>query len=564
MLPARSSLWIILALMVCSSCAWSPNIPATHPPTKVWVLKDQSGDMDIAQAASEQTAPRYQLRHGNRMSLGFCRLALWARIPLNQTPAQGRWVFEVEAPWMDRIDLYLPRPGGGWLKQSTGLQQPLVENRQGVFALKAPADTPHTGYAYLRLQSVLSLNAGLCILPEAAFETSNAISTFLYGLLYGVMAAMVMVNLIILITTRDRAYLMYILYLLSIMVHQCCLQGQILFLPIRIWHLVPSISLVVSSLALFFGAAFCRVFLNVKKNAPLADYLLRGFMLATLVLLGLGLAEELWWGTWLVHSLALVGPLIGIYAGVMALSRGFRPARFYLAAWIVLLLGAMGWGAWSMGVNFLVPIPRSLFTFAAALESVLLSMALADRIGVMQRERNILAQRERRYRQLSTIDELTGLYNSRYFRSKLASEILHSHQLGQPLGLVLLDVDDFKRFNDTYGHTEGDRVLATLGKLLKSAVRPADSPCRYGGDEFAILLPGADSQASHTVCRRISESLARCVFLPGDGAREVVTASLGATQLQPGDDAHALLKRADQALYRAKNQGKNRIAGLSQ
>ena len=210
-----------------------------------------------------------------------------------------------------------------------------------------------------------------------------------------------------------------------------------------------------------------------------------------------------------------------------------------------------------------MPLPRSLITIAAALESVLLSLALADRIGVIQRERNVLAQRERRYRQLSTTDELTGLFNSRYFRSKLASEIVHSHEMGHPLGLVLLDVDDFKRFNDTYGHTEGDKVLETLGRLLRSAVRPADSPCRYGGDEFAILLPGADAGASRDVCRRISEAMARCVFLPGDGARETVTASLGATQVQPGDDAYSLLKRADRALYQAKDMGKNQTVGLS-
>ncbi|MBV1752529.1 MAG: GGDEF domain-containing protein, partial [Desulfarculus sp.] len=289
----------------------------------------------------------------------------------------------------------------------------------------------------------------------------------------------------------------------------------------------------------------------------------RGYMAASLGLLVLGLLGQIWWGTWVVHSLALVGPMIGIYAGFMALARGFRPARFYLVAWIVLLFGTMSWGAWSMGGDFLMPLPRSLITVAAALESVLLSLALADRIGMIQRERNVLAQRERRYRQLSTTDELTGLFNSRYFRSKLASEIVHAHELGHPLGLVLLDVDDFKRYNDTYGHTEGDKVLETLGRLLRSAVRPADSPCRYGGDEFAILLPGADNEASRDVCRRISEAMARCVFLPGDGARESVTASLGATQIQPGDDAYSLLKRADRALYQAKDMGKNQTVGLS-
>jgi len=544
-------------LVVGPACDWDQDSRALHPPTEVGLLEDPAGRMDIAQAASPQTAVRYQTRRANRMSLGFSQSALWVRIPLDQAPAKGRWVLEVSAPWMDRVDFYLPGPDGGWHRQSTGLKQPSPANRQGVFSLTAPADTPRSGYTYLRLQSVLSLNAGLRMWPETGFEINTVTDTFLYGILYGVMGAMVLINLLVLLTTRDQAYLMYVLYLVSIMAHQFCLQGQVLFLPTALWHLVPAISLVVSSFALFFGAAFCRVFLNVKKNAPLGDQLLRGFQVASVGLLVLGLTGQIWWGTWLVHSLAMVGPVIGVYAGFSALARGFRPARFYLVAWIVLLFGTMSWGAWSMGVDFLVPLPRSLITIAAALESVLLSLALADRIGVMQRERHVLAQRERRYRQLSTTDELTGLFNSRYFWSKLASEIVHSHKLGQPLGLVLLDVDDFKRFNDTYGHTEGDKVLAELGRLLQSAVRPADSPCRYGGDEFAILLPGADDQASRDVCQRVRDALARCVFLPGDGAREVVNASLGAAQLQPGDDANSLVKRADQALYKAKASGKN-------
>lgn len=557
MLQVLSALLIALMLVASPGCDWSQASRSPHPPREIGLLEDCSGRMDITQATSPQAASHYQIRRLPRMSLGFCRSALWVRIPLDQTPPQGRWVLEVSAPWMDRVDFYLPEPGGGWQKQSTGLEQPSPSDRLGVLALTAPADTPRTGHAYLRLQSVLSLNAGLRIWPETEFEISTVTDTFLYGMLYGVMAAMVLVNLLVLLTTRDQAYLMYILYLVSIIAHQFCLQGQILFLPTAIWPLVPAISLVVSSLALFFGAAFCRVFLNVKKNAPLADYLLRGFQVASVALLVLGLSRQIWWGTWLVHSLAVVGPVIGVYAGFMALARGFRPARFYLAAWIVLLLGTMSWGAWSMGMNLLVPLPRSLITVAAALESVLLSLALADRIGVMQRERHVLAQRERRYRQLSTTDELTGLFNSRYFWSKLTSDIVHARQLGQPLGLVLLDVDDFKRFNDTYGHTEGDKVLAELGRLMQTAVRPADSACRYGGDEFAILLPGASPQASRDVCQRVRESLERCVFLPGDGAREMVTASLGTVQLQPSDDASSLVKRADQALYKAKARGKN-------
>ncbi len=554
---ARLGLLIGLLLMVSPACGWLPTGQTPHLPTEVGLLEDPSGKMDITQAASPQTAARYQTRSGSRMSLGFSRSALWVRIPLDQAPVSGRWVLEVDAPWMDRVDLYLPTPKGGWKRESTGLEQPSAANRLPLFALPVPSDTPRQGHAYLRLQSVLSLNTGLRMWPQTQFVASTVADSYLYGYLYGVLGAMVLLNLLVFATTRDRAYLIYLLYLVSIIVHQFCLQGQILFLPAVAWPLVPHISLVVSGCVFFFGAAFCRVFLNARAVAPLVNRLLIGGQAVALVLVLLGVTGQIWWGTWLVHTLALVGPVLAIVAGIKALAGGFRPARFYLAAWAVLLLGSMAWGAWSMGWNLLVPLPRSQLAVAAALECILLSLALADRIRVMQHERRVLAQRERRYRQLSITDELTGLFNTRYFWSKLDSEIRHAHDLGQTLGLVLLDVDNFKRFNDTFGHMEGDKVLAKLGKLMQATVRPADSPCRYGGEEFALILPGAESQATREVAERVRQALARHVFLLGKSDREVVTVSMGTAQLQPGDECDSLVRRADKALYQAKALGKN-------
>lgn len=514
--------------------------------------------MDVAQAASAQMASKYTIIDRNRVSLGFNRSSLWVRISLEQAPVLGPWVLDVAAPWMDRVDFFLPKPGGGWFKHSTGLKQPSSDNNwPGLFALEAPNDTPRTGYAYLRLQSVLSLNAGLCISSRKEFVEETVTETYLFGALYGVMGAMLLFNTVVLLATRDKVYLAYILYMVSIITHQLCLQGQVLFLPTELWHLVPAISLVASSFLFFFGAQFSLQFLNTKQNTPFIHRLLRTVQVLSAALLPLALTNHIWYGTWLIHSVALVAPLLAIAAGVKALALGFRPARFYLIAWIVLLFGSMAWGAWSMGLNLLVPLPRSLLSIAAAIESILLSIALADRIRTIQNERQVLVQRERRYRHLSLTDELTGLFNTRYFWNKLDSEIIRACQTGQPMGLVLMDVDDFKVFNDTYGHTEGDKVLALLGKQMQDAVRMDDSPCRYGGEEFALILPGAEGQAVLEVAERIRQSFAMHTFEPVPTVQVKVTVSLGTAQMMPNEDARALVNRADRALYEAKGRGKN-------
>lgn len=551
-------LCLILLLLVVPACAWRAAGKSSLPPAEIGLLPDPSGQMGIAEAAASNTSPRYRLLEGNRVSLGFTREALWVRFALDQAPGPAPWVLELPASWLDRAELYLPRPGGGWRRLATGLLESGPVAGAGTFAFTAPAGTPQEGYAYLRLEAVLSLNTGLNLWAVDAFAAHSVRQAYLYGILFGIMATMVLVNLLVLLTTWDRAYLWYILYLLSIIAHQLLLQGQVLFLPQAIWPWVPQISLLACTFLYFCGAGFSRAFLQTGSNAPWADRLLLGVQASALVLAGLVVADQIFWGTWLAHITVVLGPAAAIAAGLRAWARGFRPARFYLMAWMILLLGGMAWGAWSMGLALPFPPPPASLTLGAALECVLLSLALADRVGVMQRERRVLVQRERRYRHLSITDELTGLYNARFFWSKLASEVHHAHELGQPLSLVLLDVDDFKRFNDSYGHPEGDKVLATLGLLLRKIVRPADSPCRYGGEEFAVLLPGAEGPEAHEVAERVRDALARTLFQPGAGSKVRVTTSLGTAQLRPDDDTSALVRRADQALYQAKARGKNR------
>jgi diguanylate cyclase (GGDEF)-like protein len=157
-------------------------------------------------------------------------------------------------------------------------------------------------------------------------------------------------------------------------------------------------------------------------------------------------------------------------------------------------------------------------------------------------------------------DELTGLFNRRRFQEAMATEVERSKRFGQPVGLVLLDLDDFKTVNDTYGHQQGDLVLREVARVLRETSREIDEPARYGGEELAVVLPGTDLEGAYNLAERVRAGIEELALplLDGDGVLRV-TASFGVATL-PGsaDDMRELVAAADEALYRAKRAGKNR------
>lgn len=162
--------------------------------------------------------------------------------------------------------------------------------------------------------------------------------------------------------------------------------------------------------------------------------------------------------------------------------------------------------------------------------------------------------------EMAVTDALTGLYNRRYLETQLVQLIEQSADRGKGLSLLTLDIDFFKSVNDTYGHDAGDRVLQEVAGRIRGSVRNVDLACRTGGEEFVVVLPGADLGVAERVGERIRKSIAAKPFLLGPGSHLTVTASLGVSSLASGEDTvEELFKRADRALYRAKREGRNRV-----
>lgn len=163
--------------------------------------------------------------------------------------------------------------------------------------------------------------------------------------------------------------------------------------------------------------------------------------------------------------------------------------------------------------------------------------------------------------QLASTDGLTGLYNHRIFSQMLKEELSRAIRYSLPLSLVIFDVDDFKRFNDTYGHPDGDKVLVAVAEILRETLRKCDIPFRYGGEEFIAILPETTEQPAVLVAERIRQAVESHSrrHLP-ENITQGVTVSVGVASFpRDGDTAETLLKMADEIMYRAKKEGKNKV-----
>ena len=181
----------------------------------------------------------------------------------------------------------------------------------------------------------------------------------------------------------------------------------------------------------------------------------------------------------------------------------------------------------------------------------------------LEEHEEALRDSERKYRELSIVDGLTQLYNSRHFYFQLKIELDRSNRYEQPLTLLLLDLDNFKAFNDAYGHVEGDQVLRRLGQVVKRCLRETDFAFRYGGEEFTILLPMTTSADGAVMTERIRTEFKKELFSPAPDQDVHVTLSIGLAQYKLQEDMKAFVRRVDQLMYQAKKNGKDRVCSES-
>jgi diguanylate cyclase (GGDEF)-like protein len=256
----------------------------------------------------------------------------------------------------------------------------------------------------------------------------------------------------------------------------------------------------------------------------------------------------------------LLGTLIPLRQLLIQLPHGRVRGRWYImtALNVVFIAGYIGyalafWHQHHAPADLIVP---GVFFFGAGYvwsSSTLSLQAINDvrRVALLEQE--------------NITDPLSGLYNRRYLDRRLEEEVARVKRYGLPLSILMIDVDHFKRVNDTSGHPAGDRVLGYLGKLTLNGIRSADIAARYGGDEFMVIAPNTTVSMAGTLAERLRKHIESHALVltsePGSRQEVRVTVSIGVAGCSPRtEDIQELVHNADQALYSAKQAGRNRVA----
>ena len=313
--------------------------------------------------------------------------------------------------------------------------------------------------------------------------------------------------------------------------------------------------LVSNLLTLFNLSGSCVFFLLVRSgwSEPLRDP-------------AMTVPQMVWGVLATVGSYAITGPARGAVMSILVLILVFgmfalRPvhARGLALFAFAMLSAVMFWKSRSDPVRYPPVIEAIHFVFGVI---VLLGVsALSLRMGAMRAhlkaQKAELEQALEQIRLLATQDELTGLFNRRHMSTLLTQEQLRARRSGEPLCIVLMDLDHFKRINDGHGHHAGDAVLKGFAHAGRQALRGTDVLARWGGEEFLLMLPGADADQAASVVERVRAQLAATSF---DAAAPglTVTFSAGLARVEPGQTLEQAVERADQAMYRAKTGGRNR------
>lgn len=519
---------------------------------RIEFLEDAGGRLaydDVVLAAQQGSFKA--LAEGTQPNFGLSRSVYWLRISLVLAEGEAHdRLLEVAYPFLGSVILH-----GDGRQTATGAALPFdsrpIAHRNFVFPLVLRAG--ETQVYFLRVTSEGTLTIPVHVWKPEAFHQTAQKSYFLLGLYYGEFIALLLYNLILYLTLRDRAYLAYIGFVAVMAITNLSYNGLGMQFVWFDWPTEGRAGLTITlALSAIFSMQFSRIFLNTKQNAPRMDAALQATSGLFVVALGVAIFD-LRSAFLIMATSGLFFPALCLGAGILAMRRGHGTARFFLLGWSALLIGTILYTMRTLNL-----VPANFFTLNAiqmgtAAELLLFSFALADRTRRLIQVNAELHERELQLREAAHRDPLTGLGNRLLLDDRLRHALQMAQRQNSLAAVLLVDLDNFKPVNDKFGHAAGDALLKAVAGLLVNAVRASDTVTRMGGDEFVLVVEALHAPGeAYQLAEKIRSELSRTLTVAGRPLQ--VSASVGVAvfpdhAMLPED----LLRRADEAMYRDKD-----------
>lgn len=512
----------------------------------------------------------------------------WLRINIhNGATTPGFWYLKLDYAPLDHVEFHLDAPSDHRVIK-TGDRMPFFSREVDYryYLLPVSLREGETARVSIRLHSGGALNLPIALVtPDELVSSSNKL-TLTHGLFYGSLLIFSIFNLLLFVSSGTTYYFYNAFYMAGLGMFLFAMGG---FAYQYLWPSNPELANTAIPISMALCALsmnlFGRSFLDVLDRKTFTSRLLSAQSLAGVTLLIL--APYLTYTTAIktIAPVALIVICNLFFIGIARWRQGLNHARWYVLSWSTMVLGTISYALAAFGYlpDFLTH--EIVMQGAIGSQVVLLNYAMVqrwrelnlkllevectakqklerqvnERTAQLRKAMHELENANHQLEALSTRDELTGLYNRRYMDNRLEELAREARRTGHPIAFVLVDADHFKKINDRFGHGFGDICLKTIARILeRNTCRPRDVAVRYGGEEFALILPETDAAGALRVSEAVLEDIRNSPVPAPDNSPYSVTMSAGIAILCPGDTIAATFERADQALYRAKAGGRDR------
>ena len=597
----RLILGLIFGAVLCLNCYAEVAPGFVVPGDEIHYLVDVDHALTIDSA---RKTPLNEWSRGSKgtLSFGFSPDVYWIQFELPRSD-KDRFI-QVDYALLDLITMYRYQ-GDDLIEEvvtgdSFDFSDRFVHHRSFLFPV---AGTSQLQKIYFRIETTSSVQVPVNILDRNEFFERDQAQLALQGVYYGIVLVMALYNFFLYLRQRDSVYAFYVIYVITFVIVQLGLTGfsyQFLWPNAAEWN-TRSVA-VFTPLVVVSCIMFLINFLDLKNSYPSVCRSLYLQAFAAVIVSGLALVVPYSQVIRLAAGLAIFTSIFLLCVSYLITIRTRQKyAVYFSVAWTIFLAGSAIIAMTKFGFMPRTPLTESSAQIGSAIEVILLSFALAERFHdesarrvkaeqETSRMNNVLIRQQRaqndlletqvsertvalsvalddvqklntELRDLSTTDQLTGIRNRRYFDELFDIEFKRSQRNRTAIGLLLIDIDNFKNVNDIYGHLVGDKCLREISQVIAAQVRrPPDLVCRYGGEELAVVLPETHCEGVSALAERIRHSV-EVLEIESEGERITVTVSIGyaaisATQLDKGQ---ALVKCVDDALYHAKKEGRNRV-----